>query len=336
MSEQANADALPAELATTVPADFPIRLIGYETQEEGERIGYAAASVISALSRRIDMRDLDGITVAKDFRRAAEGLDIGVPGHHNLRQTKGPRLGVSMTVPVMRENKIKSHMLFNDADLQGLLVPEDISATAWPVQVLALECAHVLVRSAFNARFPDVILRQQLPVLDLMRWTAITTSWDAFASASLSAPFGENQIEKLEKAFLEALEQAPNDSNNQVIEYRKHANVDAVLGGVFEVWGTLTKIAGYLLGTLDGRGKKLEDCPAVITALEGHPFKPVIEKLNEIFISLAKDFGRWENSTVFEPIGDLVQGLVENAGLHITRLPEGKLYVHIPHTPATV
>lgn len=334
MSEAASAEAPIQTLLTTTPADYPIHLVGIESKDEGEKLGYEVAALTNSISQHMNLSSLDGITIAKDFVSGIMALDHGYPLPPSVRYPRSARQGISMTPIVVRDEQIKSHMIFKESDVAGLLTPDNAEAHAWALQVVAYECAQVAVRGGFHQRFPDVLLRQQLPIIDLLRWTVITNSWEAFAATSLSVRIGQDPTAKLVEEFLQILDQAPAMTNHLVSEYRQHRNVDAVLRSVFEVWGTLIKYAGYVLGALDGMGKSIDDLPAA-GALKDHWFRPALDALNGTFVGLAKDFGRWESSLVFEPIGNLAQELVASTGLHITRLPDGQAHVHIPMTPAT-
>lgn len=336
MSDAASPEEIQNPLVTTTPAEYPIRLVGLQhSPEDSERLGYEVSALANSISQHMNMSALDGITIANDFMAGLSTLDHGYPVPPNMRPAKSARDGISISPMVVREGQIKSHMIFREEDVAGLLTPDNDLSHAWALQVVAYECAQVTVRNGFHVRFPDVLLRQQLPIIDLMRWTAITSSWEAFAATSLSVSIGQNPTDSHEEAFLDLLERCPAISNKLVSDYRSHRNVDAVLRGSFELWGTLIKYAGYLLGALDGTGKQINDLPKASSALENHWFRPALDALNENFVALAKDFGRWESSMVFEPIGDLAQELVASAGLHITRLPDGQAHVHIPMTPAT-
>lgn len=336
MSDAVSPEVSQSSLITTTPAEYPIRLVGLQrSQEDSEKLGYEVSALTNSISQHMNLSALDGITISHDFMGGLMSLDHGYPIHPHMRPAKSARDGISLSPIVVREGNIKSHMVFREEDVAGLLTPEDAEAQAWAMQVVAYECAQVTVRSGFHARFPDVLLRQQLPIIDLLRWTVITNSWDAFAATSLSVSIGKNPTAQHEEAFLHLLGHCQEFSNQLVSDYRTHRNVDAVLRGQFEMWGTLIKYAGYLLGALDGTGKTISDLPVAAGILEGHWFRPALDALNETFVSLAKEFGRWESSLVFEPIGDLAQNLVASAGLHITRLPDGQAHVHIPMTPAT-
>lgn len=334
MSDAATAEITHHQPLTSTPDEYPLRLVGFQSQDEAEKLGLEVSAVTNSISQHFNLSSLDGITIAPDIGAGLVGLDHGYPVPQNLRPAKSARDGISYAPLVVRDNQVKTHIIFRASDVSGLLTPEDADAHAWSLQVVGYECAQVTVRHAFYQRFPDV-RNQQLPILDLMRWTAITNAWEAFACSSLSASMGENPTPKHSTEFLRLLAQCPSISNKVVADYRNHRNVDHVLRGVFEVWGTLVKFAGYFLGALDSTGKKIEDFPEIAAVLEGHWFKPALDSLQETFVSLAKDFGRWESSVVFEPIGNLTQELVASAGLHITPLPDGTAHVHIPMTPAT-
>jgi len=336
MSHAVSTEATETPLVTTTPAEYPIRLVGLQrSKEESEQLGYEVSALANSISQHMNLSALDGITISHDFMAGLMSLDHGYPVNPNMRHAKSARDGISLSPIVVRDGQIKSHMIFREEDVSGLITSDDAEAQAWAMQVVAYECAQVTVRNGFHVRFPEVLLRQQLPIVDLLRWTVITNSWDAFAATSLSVSIGQNPTEQHEAAFLELLERCPAYSNQLVSDYRTHRNVDGVLRGQFELWGTLIKYAGYLLGALDGTGKTIKDLPLASGVLENHWFKPTFDALSEIFVALAKEFGRWENSMVFEPIGDLAQNLVASAGLYITRLPDGQAHVHIPMTPAT-
>lgn len=338
MSDVVSTEAQEAQqdaLVTTTPAEYPIHLVGLDSDEDGEKLGYEVSALTNSISQHMNLSSLAGITVAKDFAAGVMTLDHGYPVPPGTRYPKSARQGIAMTPIVVRDGQIKSHMIFRAEDVAGLLTPEDAAAHAWALQVVAYECAQVTVRHGFHTRFPDVLLRQQLPIIDLMRWTVITNSWEAFAATSLSVRIGQDPTAKHEEDFLQLLEQAAPMANRLVSEYRQHGNINAVLRGVFEVWGALIKYAGYLLGALDGTGKSIDDLPVAAGVLKDHWFRPALDVLNETFVNLAKNFANWESSLAFEPIGNIAQELVAATGLHITRLPDGQAHVHIPMTPAT-
>ncbi|MGH6754239.1 MAG: hypothetical protein ACREDP_18950 [Bradyrhizobium sp.] len=94
-------------------------LRGFDTEEHARAFGNLVATYVRSLSRDIDMSALDGITVAADYAQALLELDRGYETRHKLTPSEGIALGVAMTPAVIRDGKVKSHILFN----AGVLLP---------------------------------------------------------------------------------------------------------------------------------------------------------------------------------------------------------------------
>ncbi len=149
-TEGAAADEIPPP---TAPENMPISLRCFDTEEHARAFGDLVAIYVRSLSRYIDLTALDGITIAFDYAQALLDLDRGYDTKHKLTPSEGIVLGAAMTPAVIREGKIKSHMLFN----AGILLPlEDEKSEFYEqaLHVLAHECAHVEVTSRFDAAFP--------------------------------------------------------------------------------------------------------------------------------------------------------------------------------------
>lgn len=70
-------------------------------------------TVIGALSRDIPLHDLDGITIAADYNDALAKLDRGDPDLPHVKSgALGYGLGVAMPVTVVRNGKLKEHLVF--------------------------------------------------------------------------------------------------------------------------------------------------------------------------------------------------------------------------------
>jgi len=68
-----------------------------------------------------------------------------------------------------------------------------------------------------------VLLRQKNgSILEQMQWQVILAVWDEFAVTSISAGFGESQIEAYENTFINDLAQADKRSNRLIFNYREH------------------------------------------------------------------------------------------------------------------
>jgi hypothetical protein len=152
-TEGAAADELPPP---TAPENMSISLRCFDMEEHARAFGDLVATYVRSLSRYIDLTTLDGITIALDYAQALLDLDRGYATSFKLTPSEGIALGVAMTPAVIRDGKIKSHMLFN----AGVLLPLEDEKNEFYEQALhtlAHECAHVEVTERFNAAFPGVL-----------------------------------------------------------------------------------------------------------------------------------------------------------------------------------
>ncbi|WP_316235302.1 MULTISPECIES: hypothetical protein [unclassified Bradyrhizobium] len=145
-TEGAAADELPPP---TAPENMSISLRCFDTEVYARAFGDLVATYVRTLSRYIDLTALDGITIAFDYPQALLDLDRGYETKHKLTPSEGIVLGVAMTPAVIRDGKIKSHMLFN----AGVLLPLEDEQNEFYEQALhtlAHECAHVEVTERYN------------------------------------------------------------------------------------------------------------------------------------------------------------------------------------------
>ena len=103
----------------TAPNSIAVKFSGFDTEEHGCEFANLVATYVRALSRFIDLSALDGITVAFDYANELLLLDRGYVSKHKLTPSEDIVLGVAMTPAVIRDGKIKSHMLFH----AGFLLP---------------------------------------------------------------------------------------------------------------------------------------------------------------------------------------------------------------------
>lgn len=113
-------------------------------------------------------------------------------------------MGVAMTPSVIRDGKVKSHMLFN----AGVLLPLEDETNEFYEQALhtlAHKCAHVEVTERFNAVFPGVLLQTRPPNAHAhYRWEIVNACWDEYTVTQICAPFGQRPTEGYEKTFITA------------------------------------------------------------------------------------------------------------------------------------
>lgn len=326
------ADLAPPTLAESVP----FQLSGFDTEEAAYNLANIIFTLMREFSRQIDLRDLDGVTVAYDYGAALATLDRGVQTSGPLTASEGWAFGIAMTPAVLRDGKVKSRIVLR-ADVVDVLGDPEHEDFRQAVHVIAHECAHVEVRSRFDAVFPGQVLQATYPNrLAAYRAQVVEACWDEYAATRLAALWGRDPTEDYETTFLHALGRAREEANEEVRRYRTHGEVDAVVQRVFGIYGDLLKYSSYHLGNLRGRGVSWCDRPRTTEALDGHWFAPFFERLDAACEGIAAAHGQWVDRAVFDNLGEIVDDVVKTGGVFCTPLPDGAYHARIPFTPETV
>lgn len=320
----------------TVPNTYSVSLRGFDTEEHATKFGQLLGEYVRELSRYIDLSQLDGITVAYDYGQALLDLDRGYETAHRLTPSEELAVGVAMTPSVMRDGRIKSHIVLNAAIFASIENPES-EQFGQSLHTLAHECAHVEVTHRFDSCFPGTILQKRYEnAHHAFRWQIIMACWDEYAATWICASAGEDPTAGYEETFLLALQETRSKANNHIKAFRIHGNVGQILAEVYGAYGELIRFASYLLGTLAGKNLSLADMSKSVAALDGHWFSPYFGRLAEIYKAIASDYGKWSDLSAFELLGDLADQIVAEGGIIISYRPDGSPYADIPYSPHTM
>lgn len=321
----------------SAPENISVSLQGFDTEEHARTFGNLVATYVRALSHHIDISALDGITIAADYAQALLELDRGYETNHKLTPSEGIALGVAMTPAVIRDGKVKSHILFNALVLLPL---EDDKNEFFEqaLHTLAHECAHVEVTERFNAAFPGILLQSKSPNLHAhCRSEIIKACWDEYAVTQLCAPFGQRPTDGYEETFIAALNQTRPQANGCIKAYRLHGDLDRVIAEVYGAYGDLMKFACYHLGNLAGLGLTLDDVPKTAAALSGNWFAPFFDQIKQACGDIAAQYGEWTDRSTFEALGDVIDEIVADGGMTISNhRDDGSFHVDIPFSPQTM
>ncbi|WP_300754946.1 hypothetical protein [Janthinobacterium sp.] len=335
MDENATSESNTGKPDETAPRNLPIHLHGFDTRERAVVFSEWLAGYVREISRYMDLSQLDGVTIAHDYRQALLDLDRGNISLPPLTPSDGYAIGVAMTPLVMRDNSLKSHIVLNAAFMLALENHQHENHR-FAFHILAHECAHVEITHRFNTVFPGVLLQRRRNLQEACRWPIIISCWDEYAATFKSALYGDVQIDGYEETFLNCLDGARPSANRLIAAYRSHASVDQILREVYGVYGDLLKFAAYHIGNIHGLNLTLDDVPRTTDALDGHWFAPYFEELTAACEAIAENYGQWPDQTAFEVIGDLADRLVADGGLYITVIDNNQLYVDIPFSPETM
>ena len=320
----------------TAPENIPVSLRGFDDTAEAERFAHLIAYYLRELSRGIDLSDLDGVTIAHDYENALLELDRGFETSHKLTPSRSHAVGIAMTPQVLRDGKVKSHIVLNYPYVSplGAESPDDLLADQ-AIHTLAHEAAHVEAASCFDRCFPGILLRQRCrDAWDAFRWQVILACYEEYTACRLSAPFGADPTSGIEDVFLQTLAKTKDDADKAVSDYFDHKDIDRVFAEVYGVHGTLLKFAAYHLGNRAGLGKDLNDLPDTAAALESSWFASHYHKLKSALDEIGNNHCVWETRDVFEVIGDLVDEMAMKSGIQPRLLSDGRLWIDVFEQPS--
>lgn len=289
--------------------------------------------LVDTISQKIDLTGLDGITFASDHHQALLDLDRGYDTDHKLTPSNGHGVGIAMSPCVIRDNKLKSHIVI-DAEMFFALIKNKRSDMA--INTVAHECAHVELNHLYEAAFPGTILRTKVNVLDHFRTDCMLACWNEFGACWRSASFGPSSQLSYEAAFLSALEETRSAANSAIMEYRSHANITIVMNKVCGLYGNLLKYSAYHLGNLHGHGIDWHTVPTTADALKDHWFLPFFERLDRACKAIAADLGNWTSSAPFDALRDIAEDLVADGGMYFERHDGDRISLDIPRTIETM
>lgn len=291
--------------------------------------------VVVNFGRRLDLSRLDGVTFATDYVRALRDLESGIGHAPELKPTEGLVLGVAMTSSVLRDGELKSHVVVNANFFFNLLL-DDRAGRA--IELLAHECAHVEDNAAFDRAFPHMVGHIHDNIRDATRWQILMSCRGEYAACMRSAGLGDDPEKEYEQTFLQHLSDARDQANGLIKAFRLHGGHQQIIKELSDVYGGLLKFASYYLGNMAGYGRSWRDCSAVFEALENHWFRPFFERLEQALAAIVKERDRWQDSSVFEALGDIVEDLIANGGMYFvpSKGHPGQYGISLPLTPETI
>jgi hypothetical protein len=326
-------DEAPPE---TVPAQWSTTMKGFAAEADAQHVGEFVVGYVKELSRYIDLRGLEGVTVAFDYRAALREVDLGFETTQTLEPSDDLAVGIAMTASVLRDGEVKSHMVFN-ANVMVSIADRQNENFGLALHTLAHECAHVEVASRLEAAFPGELVNARFnSVQAARRRAAILDCWEEYEVTRRSARFGADPTDGYESLFVDHLAASRPKANELIIAYRTHGDVEKVLGEVYEVYASLLKFASYHLGNLAGHGRSVAGEPKTNSALDGHWFAPYLERLVTACDTISADYGTWKDRTAFEALGDLIDDVVAEGGVVITELGDGMHRVDVPFSEETI
>lgn len=319
-------DRLMTESRNFLSQNLDIKVIGLPV-ELASNVQKILGRILETVGQKINLVGLDGITFAIDYRQALLDLDRGYDTEYKLTPSNDHGVGIAMSPCVLRNNRLKTHVVINAQAFFDMLENEREDMV---INTVAHECAHVELNHLYDAAFPGKLLRTRSNVLDHFRTECMLASWNEFGACWRSAPFGPTGQLFYEAAFLPALEETRPAANAAIMEYRTHGDVQIVVSKVCGLYSSLLKYSAYHLGNLHGHGVDWRTVPTTADPLKDHWFLPFFERLDRACKATATSLGNWTDSAPFDALRDIAEDLVADGGMHFERLDDGEIRLEIP------
>jgi hypothetical protein len=326
---------------STAPASMRLSLSGsFASEEAARQFGNHVAELIGALSRFMDLERLDGITIADDYDGALARLDRGFKANRPLSRSNDERIvGVAMAAPVLRNGVAKSHLVFYRPAITAITDEADTEAKRDALYTIAHECGHVADRKAQDEAFPGVLLALDTRRLDVaMIYDAAVTLWEEYAACRASAGFAyDRQVAHYVIALSTTLAGARERSNASIRAYRVHGDLDRLLREAPPHVAEPLRMYAYLLGTLDGHERTLEEAaPHLVDAIAQSAYEAAFEHAAAALRGLWDSRGTWTGQHVFDPLCAMVRLCLQEAGIIFHALSDGRVSVDVPFSPETL
>lgn len=320
----------------TAPDNFIISLLGFNMTEDAEAVGEVIGCCTRELSRLFDLSSLDGVTVAYDYTKALQDLDRGYDSNHQLTPSEGNVVGIAMTPCVMRDGRLKSHIVLSAGITEGI---NDVNGEKFQLflQTLAHECAHVEITSKFDVAFPKTLLREcNHDIRIAFQWDVTLACWDEYAATRLSSRIGLDMSGYYEESFLKQLGETQTLANECIKQYRTHGDYHRVLSEVSNLYGRLLKLSAYYLGSMDGHERDPFSQEEVDKRGSCQWFEEFLHKLHDSCQEVFSSYGRWRDKSAFEKVGNLAEELLAHGGIIFEYSSAGQLRINIPYSADTM
>lgn len=273
----------------------------------------------------MDLRSLDGITMAEDCGAAAKALRA-VPAEATALDA-GEQPGtfeMGCTVPIWRDNELRFHVVVRAGIGLGMLAADKIVQSA-AYACYAHEAAHVEHEAHLYRTFP-ALYGDAVPCGNRSRQIFLKSVdvWSEYAACRSSAGFRPEAAEEFEHVFCRALEDSFSACERYITVYRNDGNADQLSMDVQQLLGDVFLCAGYFLGHLEALGldSGRPASSASLSLAQNPKAADLIYRLRQVLEELWKTKYAWESVEVFSPIYELIGAMMALHGLVLKKTGE--------------
>jgi hypothetical protein len=306
-----------------LPTECSVSINCYDSSELQDAISTSIEQSLYALALSgMDLRALDGVTVASDARKAACELQSLPDGAVPLEMTDQPEtMELARTVAVRRGEEFRFHIVLR-AGLGLMTLSAKSEEQALACGCIAHEAAHVEHEGHLYRTFPE-IYGHTLDCGDRSRQSFIKALdvWSEYSACRSSAQFRLEAMEDFDRAFCQALRESCSASQRWIENFRDGGSAAEAFREIQQVFGDTFICAGYLLGHIHGMERHGIDKSLGAGQLlsESPPMADLIARLERVLKELwLSEFG-WSSIEVFVPVYDLLCELMALHGMAFAR-----------------
>ena len=270
----------------------------------------------------MDLRALDGVTVALDARKAACELQSLPDGAVPLEMSEQPEATeLARTGAVRRGGDFRFHIVLR-AGLGLMTLSTKVEEQALACGCIAHKATHVEHEGHLYRTFPDVYSRT-LDGGDRSRQTFINALdvWSEYSACRSSAEYRPEALGDFERAFCLALHGSRSASRRWIKSFRDGGRATDTFLEIQQVVGDAFICAGYLFGHL--HGLEVHEPQEGIAARQllsvNPPVAAIILRLGRVLHELWLSEFAWKSLDVFAPIYDLICEMMALYGMAFAR-----------------
>ena len=306
-----------------LPQRCCVSLACYDSREVQQGIASSIEESLYALALSgMDLRALDGVTVALDARQAACELQNLPDGIVPLEMSDQPEtMELARTVAVNRGDEFRFHIVLRSG-LGLMTLSSNFEEQTLACGCIAHEAAHVEHEGHLYRTFPEVY-GHTLDCGDRSRQTFIKALdvWSEYAACRSSAQFRPEALEDFDRAFCQTLKESRAAAQRWIEDYRDGGKASESFREIQQAFGDAFICGGYLLGHLHGMELRgVCEAPATGQFLSDDPAtSQLIAKLERVLHELWLTEFAWPSIDVFGPIYDLLCEMMALHGMAFAR-----------------
>lgn len=310
---------------STFPTDVDFSIDGrFESQEQIEELGQTALLFFRLFGVSLNLKGLEAVTIADDYNGAISRIERGFGNAPALTPTEdGFGSGAAMAVPVLRDGKLKTRIVF-DADVVRALISPENKRYGLSIHTMAHEAGHAHDHEIQSRNLPGVYGSCIPDYKDGRLFLLAHKCWCEYIASHLSSPWGTDDYCKGYSDMLCSMLSTARERGNTALDrYSSHNDILKVEREVIDAYGLLLDRASYLVGHVHGLEKTVEELASEFFKLTNETawFKPIFERYEANVRALHESYGAWSGLEAFEPLKKTFESLLNAGGMFYYRLP---------------